>query len=109
MKRNFVALILMLAVTLQGSLLAFANASAQMPSNCITLMASTPHTPQDACCSSVTHALMCCQDACPATAAVIGSFTAPLIFYGRPVPALPIHTEIFSSRGESPLIRPPIL
>ena len=50
----------------------------------------------------------CCLDACLSTVAVTVS-PASLIWYGHTAPALQFRTTSFSSRGDSPLIRPPIL
>jgi hypothetical protein len=108
MKRQLIALILLLAVTLQGSLVAFAGVSAPMSSHCATSAPSASQA-QDSCCPSGTHTVSCCQDACPALAAVLGSPLVSIIWNGRSEMVLPFHIEAFCSRGDSPLIRPPIL
>jgi hypothetical protein len=108
MKRQLVALILLLAVTLQGSLVAFAGVSGPMSSDCATSVASASQA-EDSCCPSGTHTVSCCQDACPAIAAVLGSPLVSIIWNARSEMALPFHIETFSTRGDSPLIRPPIL
>jgi hypothetical protein len=107
MMRPLVALILMLAVGLQGSLVAFA-ASAPGRSDCQTITeshAGASHTP---CCPSESHMANCCLDACPAALAVTAS-SAAVVWYCRTASFLQLRTTTFSSRGDSPLIRPPIL
>jgi hypothetical protein len=106
-KRQLIALIVILALGLQGSLVAFAAASASMPSDCASSAASQD-TSQKSCCPKGLHPASCCLDACVATVAVAMS-PATLIWYRRTAPALQFRTASFSSRGDSPLIRPPIL
>jgi hypothetical protein len=106
MKRQLIALIVMLALGLQGSLVALAAAAPQV-ADC-----QTPAQSQDVahkpCCPSGLHTASCCLDACPSGVAVTAS-PASLVWYGRTVRALLFLTANFSSRGETPLIRPPIL
>jgi hypothetical protein len=104
MKRQLIALIVILALGLQGSLVAFAASA--MVSDCTTSAAS-PDTSKS-CCPSGLHTASCCLDVCLATVAVTVS-PASLVWYGRKDRALPFHTAIFASHGDSPLIRPPIL
>jgi hypothetical protein len=107
MKRQLIGLILMLVVTFQGSLVAFAGAAAPMSSDCekLTVSVSSQHD----CCPSAVHTANCCQDTCPATTAAVSTSAAPLLLQGRQDGSFPFHSESFSSRGESPLTRPPIL
>jgi hypothetical protein len=107
MKRQLIALIVMLALGLQGSLVAFAAASALMSSDCASSAASQD-TSHKSCCPSGLHTASCCLDACVATVAITMS-PATLVWYGRTAPALQFRSASFSSRGDSPLIRPPIL
>jgi tRNA splicing ligase len=106
MKRQLIALIVMLALGLQGSLVALAAIAPQM-ADC-----QTPVESQDvahkSCCPSGIHTASCCLDACLSAVAVTMS-PASMVWNGRTVRALLFRTATFSSRGDSPLIRPPIL
>jgi len=106
MKRQLIALIVMLALGLQGSLVALAAAEPQM-ANCKTL-AESQNVAHKGCCPSGLHTASCCLDACLSAVAVTVS-PASLVWYGRIGRAQTFRTVIFSSRGDSPLIRPPIL
>jgi hypothetical protein len=108
MKRQLIAVIVMFAIGLQGSLVAFAAASVSMPSDCAMLAASQSESSHKSCCPSGLHTASCCLDTCLATAAVAAP-PAPLAWYGGAAPAVQFHMASFSSRGDSPLIRPPIL
>jgi|SRR5882757_8480403 len=107
MTRQFVALILMLAIGLQGSLAAFA-AGAPGQSDCQTTAESHAGASHTSCCPSGSHMASCCLDACPTAVAVTAS-SAALVWHRRATSVLQLHTTTFSSRGDSPLIRPPIL
>lgn len=52
--------------------------------------------------------MSCCLDLCLSNVGVTVS-PAASVWYARSASALPAQTSIFSSRGDSPLIRPPIL
>src|SRR5258708_4580747 len=107
MMRQLLALVLLLAVGLQGSLAAFAAVDPAQ-SACQTAaesQAGPSHTP---CCPSGSHAMNCCLDACPTAVAVSSSDTA-LVWYRRGKSSPQSPTTTFSSRGDSPLVRPPIL
>lgn len=108
MKRQLIALIVMLAVGLQGSLVAFAAVAPLNQSDCQIAAESRADASRDSCCPNGLHTASCCLDVCLATAAVTVS-PASLVWYGRTAPARQFHTTSFSSRGDSPLIRPPIL
>jgi hypothetical protein len=99
MNRQLIAVILMLALGLQGSIAAFAATSPVMPTDCQSA---------DACCPKGQHAMSCCLDLCLANVGVTVS-PATLAWYARSTPSLPASISTFSSRGDSPLIRPPIL
>src|ERR1700675_2763713 len=107
MTRQLVALILMLAVGLQGSVAAFA-ASAPGQSDCQAAAESQAGVSHTSCCPSGSHTSNCCLDACPAAIAVTAT-SAAIVWYRRTASFLQFHTTTFSSRGDSPLIRPPIL
>jgi hypothetical protein len=107
MKRQLVALIMMLAIGLQGSLTAFAAGPPAMQSDCQT-SADSQDIAQKSCCPSGLHSVGCCLDAC---VAVIAIATSPvcLPWYGRAAPPAQLCISTFFSHGDSPLIRPPIL
>jgi len=107
MTRQFVALILMLAIGLQGSLAAFA-ANSLGQSDCQTTAESQAGGSHRSCCPSGSHMANCCLDACP-TAVAATTSSAALVWHRRATSVLQFQTTTFSSRGDSPLIRPPIL
>jgi hypothetical protein len=109
MKRQLIALAMILAVGLQGSLTAFAAGIPVMQADCQT-SAESQSVADKACCPSGAHTASCCSDAClaAATAAVSASPTS-LIWHNRTAPVLQVGAPAFFSRGDSPLIRPPIL
>jgi hypothetical protein len=104
MKRQLIAVILMLAVGLQGSIAAFAATSPSMSTDC----QSSSSDAKDACCPKGQFAMSCCLDLCLINVGVTVS-PATLAWYVRPAAILPARISTFSSRGDSPLIRPPIL
>jgi hypothetical protein len=107
MKRQLIALIMILAIGLQGSLTAFAAGTPLMQSDCQT-SADSQDIAQKSCCPSGLHTAGCCQDACVAVIAIAAS-PASLAWYGRTAPPAQLRISTFFSRGDSPLIRPPIL
>jgi hypothetical protein len=107
MKRQLIALVVMLAIGLHGTMTAFAATSPLMPIDCQLAAIAHADAIQDSCCPKGQHAMSCCLDLCLSTAGVTES-PAALTWFARSAPALPDHTSIFSSRGDSPLIRPPI-
>jgi hypothetical protein len=108
MKREIIALILMLAIGLQGSMAAFAATSPLMSADCQTTAMEHSDASQDSCCPQGQHAMSCCLDLCVST---VGATASPTVLTLVAVaPELQVTTaSIFSSRGDSPLIRPPIL
>jgi hypothetical protein len=108
MKRELIALILILAIGLQGSLAAFAATSPSMPTECQTTASAHSDASQDSCCPNGQHAKSCCLDLCLFT---VGGVVSPiaLSWFDQPSEAPATKPAIFSSRGDSPLIRPPIL
>jgi len=107
MKRELIALILMLAIGLQGSIAALAATSPLMSTDCQTTAAAHPDALQDSCCPKGERALSCCLDLCLSTAGATVSPPA-LAWFASPAELLTAKPSIFSSRGDSPLIRPPI-
>jgi hypothetical protein len=108
MKRELTALILMIAIGLQGSLAAFAATSPLMSTDCGTTAVVYSDASQDACCPKGQYAMSCCLDLCLST---VGATVPPiaLIRFAPPAELLATKPAIFTSRGDSPLIRPPIL
>jgi hypothetical protein len=99
MKRQLIAVLLMFAIGLQGSIAAFAATSPVMSTDCQSA---------DACCPKGQLATSCCLDLCLTSVGVTVSATA-LVWYARSTPIPPASISNFTSRGDSPLIRPPIL
>ena len=109
MKRRFIALIMMLAIGLQSSVIAFAGIAPVMSTDCQTAAISHTDTSQDSCCPEGRRSMSCCIDDCVTTAAVALTMTPQaLIWHGHVAPPAQFRTTHFSSRGDSPLIRPPI-
>jgi hypothetical protein len=110
MKRQFIALMVMLAVGLQGSVAAFAGISPLISTDCQTTAVSHSDVAQDACCAKRQHSMSCCLEACAGT--VAGAVTVipqALNWLGSATLPPQFRSTHFSSRGDSPLIRPPIL
>jgi hypothetical protein len=107
MKRRLIALIAMLVIGLQSSLVAFA-ASPLMSTDCQTAAAAQSDASENSCCPKGQQTMSCCLVAC-LTAAAVAVSPASSLWYGRTASALPSSSMAFSSRGDMPLIRPPIL
>jgi hypothetical protein len=106
MKRQLIAIIVMLAIALQGSVVAFAGTS----THCQIAGASHPATSQDSCCPKGQHTMTCCLTACVGAVAGAVTTTPQALKRLRSVTLIPqLDSTRFSSRGDSPLIRPPIL
>jgi hypothetical protein len=106
MPRTVISIMLMLVIALQGSVAAFADI-APLRADCASAAESHLAAAHPTCCGSGSHAMNCCPDTCSPTVAIAAS-TAQFIWYGRSAPAVHFRTTSFSSRGDSPLIRPPI-
>lgn len=109
MTRELLAKILMLAVLLQGSVAAFAAGSPSMSTGCQTSSMARADSLQGTCCPKGQHAMSCCLDLC---ASSLAATTAPIlrvVLLPVPVTVQGPKPTIFDSRGDSPLIRPPIL
>jgi hypothetical protein len=110
MKRRLVALIVMLAISLQSSVVAFAGISPIMSAGCQTAAISHSDASQDSCCPKGQRSMGCCFDACAGTVAGAVMMTPQAMNWHGHATLLPqFRTTHFSSRGDSPLIRPPIL
>jgi hypothetical protein len=110
MKRQLIVAIVMLAIGLQGSVVAFARISPLMSTDCQTSLVSHSDASQDSCCPKDQHAMGCCLEAC--VGAVAGAVTTTpqvLKWLGSSTLLPQFLSTRFSSRGDSPLIRPPIL
>jgi hypothetical protein len=110
MKRQFIAFIVMLAIGLQGSVVAFARIFPLMSTDCQTAAIAHSDASQDSCCPKGEHSMNCCLEACAGT--VAGAITViPQVLkrLGSTTLTSQFRSTHFSSRGDSPLIRPPIL
>jgi hypothetical protein len=110
MKRQLIAVIVMLVIGLQSSVVAFAGISPLMSTGCQAVANFHPDASQDSCCPKGQHTMSCCLDACAGTAVGVASMTPQVLNWLGYATLLPqFRTTHFSSRGDSPLIRPPIL
>jgi hypothetical protein len=110
MKRQLFAVIMILAIGLQGSVVAFAGISSLMSTDCQTTAVSRSDASQDSCCPKGQHAMGCCLEACVGTVAAAVTTTPQALNWLGSATFVPqfLSTRYFS-RGDSPLIRPPIL
>jgi hypothetical protein len=100
----------MLVIGLQSSVVAFAGISPLMSTDCQTTANSHADASQDSCCPKGQHTMSCCLDACAGTVAGVAAMTPQVLKWLGSATLLPqLRTTHFSSRGDSPLIRPPIL
>jgi hypothetical protein len=110
MKRQLIAVIVMLAIGLQGSVVAFSGISPLMPTDCQTAAISNSDAAQDSCCPKGQHSMSCCLEACAGTVAGAVTVIPQALNWNGHATLLPqFRSTHFSSRGDSPLIRPPIL
>jgi hypothetical protein len=110
MKRQLIAVIVMLAIGLQGSVVAFAGISPLMSTDCQSAAVSHSAASQDSCCPRGQHTMGCCLEACVGTVAgAVTTMPQALSWLGSATLVPLFISTRFSSRGDSPLIRPPIL
>ena len=110
MKCQLIAYMVMLAIGLQGSVVAFAGISPLMATDCQTSLFSHSGASQDSCCPKGQHTMSCCLEACAGTVAgAVTTMPQALSWLGSPTLVPQFLSTRFSSRGDSPLIRPPIL
>jgi hypothetical protein len=110
MKRQLIAVIVMLAIGLQSSAIAFAGISPLMSTNCQSAAISRSDVSQDSCCPKDRHTMSCCFEACVGTVTGAVTTTLQALNWLGSASLLPQFLSTrFSSRGDSPLIRPPIL
>ena len=104
MRRPLIILALLFAICLQSSPMLFA-AAPQMASEC---QSNSEISSDKSCCPTGVHIASCCLDACMMAANVsLGSI--PMIWNGHSALIPQFEVSAFSSRGDSPLTRPPIL
>jgi hypothetical protein len=110
MKRQLIAVIVVLAIGLQSSVVAFAGISPLMSTDCQITAVSHSDAYQDSCCPKSQHTIGCCLDACVGTVAgAVTMMPQALNWLGSATLLPQFLSTRFSSRGDSPLIRPPIL
>jgi hypothetical protein len=110
MKRQVIAVVAMLVIGLQSSVVAFAGISPLMSTDCQTAANSHSEALQDSCCPKGQRTVSCCLDACAGSIAGVVAMTPQVLNWQDRATLLPqFRTTHFSSRGDSPLIRPPIL
>jgi hypothetical protein len=115
MEHRLFTFLLILAIGLQGPAVAFGSsfamadsASMQMPSDCAMVVGARSHRGHMACCPhGQTHA-RACLGTCLAAVGITTSLNS-VVWQIDPPPAVQSRASDFSSRGDSPLIRPPIL
>jgi hypothetical protein len=110
MKRQLIALVVMLTIALQGSVIAFAGISPLMSTDCQSAVVSHSDASPDSCCPKGRLTMGCCLEACVGTVAAAVTTAPQVLNWLGSATLLPrfLATRFFS-RGYSPLIRPPIL
>jgi hypothetical protein len=110
MKRQLIAIIVMLVIGLQSSVVAFAGISPLMSTDCQIAANLHSDASQDSCCPKGERTMSCCLDACAGTVAGMVVMTPQALnWLGSTTLLAQFRTTHFSSRGDSPLTRPPIL
>jgi hypothetical protein len=108
MQRQLIAILVLLALVLQGSLVTLAAPSAGAGAACpMGISVSAMSGEQESCCAHQAHVTSCCLDECAAVVAVPPS-AAHLTWQAFSQPLLPSLNATLVSRDEAPLIRPPI-
>jgi hypothetical protein len=108
-KRQLIAIIVMLVIGLQSSVVAFAEISPLMSTDCQTAANSHSDDSQDSCCPKGQRTMSCCLAACTGTVAGdVTTIPQVLNWHGHATLVQQFVSKRFSSRGDSPLIRPPI-
>jgi hypothetical protein len=109
MTRQLIAIIVILVIGLQSSVVAFAGISPLLSTDCQTAANSRSDASQDSCCQKGER-MSCCLEACAGTISGAVTTTPQALNWIGFATLLPrFRTMHFSSRGDSPLIRPPIL
>jgi len=110
MKRQLIALIVMLTIGLHRPVIAFAGISPLMSTDCQSTVVSHSDATQDSCCPKGQHTMGCCLEACVGAVAGAVTTTPQVLNWRGSATLLPQFLSTrFASRGDSPLIRPPIL
>ena len=110
MNRQLLALVVMIAIGLQSSVVAFAGISQVMATDCQSAVVSHADASQDSCCPKGQHAMGCCLEACVGTVAASTTAIPHVLNWLGSATLIPLFLSTqFLSRGDSPLIRPPIL
>jgi len=108
MKRPLLLWLILLAFGLDGSMAAWAEVASSGLSHCQTSADSHSMSSHKHCCRGASHTADCCPDACAAVVALPVTTPSTAAWFGRS-PLIPQgHVTCFSTRGDSPLIRPPI-
>src|SRR5882724_9334977 len=103
MKRQLIALIVMLAIGLQGSLVAFAGISPLISTDCQTAAIAHSDASQDPCCPKGQHSMNSCLEACAGTTAgAVAVIPRVLNWLGSATLLAQFRAAHFSSRGNSP-------
>ena len=104
MKRQVIAILLLLALVLQGPVVAFASPSAAAAQACPMGISDSS---AKSCCTHHAHVMSCCLDECASVIAVPVA-TAYLTWQSFSQPVLTSEKAALASREDAPLIRPPI-
>src|ERR1700728_4718034 len=105
MKRQLIAVIVMLAIGLQGSVVAFAGISPLMSADCQSAVISHSDASQDSCCPKGQHTMSCCLEACVGTVAgAVTMIPQALNWLGSATLVPQFLSTRFSSRGDAPLV-----
>jgi hypothetical protein len=95
---------------MQSYLVAFAGISPIMSTDCQAAAISHSDVAQDSCCPKGQRTMSCCLEVCAGTVAGAVTMTPEVLnWLGYATLLSQFRTTYFSSRGDSPLIRPPIL
>lgn len=105
MKRQVIAILLLLALVLQGPVVAFASPSAAAAAQACPMGISDSSA--KSCCTHHAHVMSCCLDECASVIAVPLA-TAYLTRQSFSQPVLASDKAALASREDAPLIRPPI-
>src|SRR5947209_17225945 len=103
MNRSFMALLLMLTLSLQGSVAAFAAVHTVLQPGCGVAAEQVSVSHKSCCLTGGTQAAGCCLDACAGAVSMSLSPATPSISYGRPSLVARVGSNLFSSRGALPL------
>lgn len=110
MSRRFIVWLFLLAFSVQAPL-ALAAADRLMESNCQTSDDASMTGMHKTCCPEQKAAMKCSFDGCLSATPILGAHQSPtaLVVSTQSTLTPQIPARHFSSRGDSPLIRPPIL